>query len=302
MEIARKPPYPILAKWELATANYTYSVVVEDLVDQSIEELEITSNNEGTVTYSISIDKLQYDRELMVKFFDTAKENLIYEESLDIVRQYVDTDKLGTTASEKLEYKYLEMLARSIIDTQIRDGFYNKKHVIQASGSGSDYLPVWVKSNKVLKVYENNAVAYDHLDNPEGAYEYLVSMDGSSIYRTEYDSYNRAESMPIAFPSNSGRIAFYGYGNIAFPSSYDYTFVVDSGYKTVPADVEAATQLLMEDIKCGKLDYYKRYVTSYNTDQFKIQFDKAVFDGTGNLLVDKILDKYRNDINMIGII
>jgi hypothetical protein len=60
--------------------------------------------------------------------------------------------------------------------------------------------------------------------------------------------------------------------------------------------------MLIEDIKCGKIDYYKRYVTSYSTDQFRIQFDKTVLDGTGNMLVDKILDKYKKSITRIGIL
>ncbi len=37
-----------------------------------------------------------------------------------------------------------------------------------------------------------------------------------------------------------------------------------------------------------KLDYFKRYASAYNTDQFRIQFDKTLFAGTGNLIVDKI--------------
>ena len=61
-------------------------------------------------------------------------------------------------------------------------------------------------------------------------------------------------------------------------------------------------KLLIDDLKCGKLDYYKRYVTSYNTDQFKIQFDKMMFDGTGNMIVDKILEKYKKNITKIGLI
>ena len=70
----------------------------------------------------------------------------------------------------------------------------------------------------------------------------------------------------------------------------------------MPADIEHAAKLLIEDLKCGKLDYYKRYVTSYNTDQFRIQFDKTMFNGTGNFLVDKILEKYVKTIVKPGII
>ena len=56
-------------------------------------------------------------------------------------------------------------------------------------------------------------------------------------------------------------------------------------------------KMLIEDIKCGKLDYYKRYVKAYSTEQFKIEYDKRLLDGTGNILVDKILDKYVNNIS-----
>ena len=78
--------------------------------------------------------------------------------------------------------------------------------------------------------------------------------------------------------------------------------MVDYGYITVPADIEYATKLLIEDLKCGKLDYYKRYVTAYSTDQFKLQFDKAMLSGTGNFLVDKILEKYVKTIVRPGLI
>jgi hypothetical protein len=55
-------------------------------------------------------------------------------------------------------------------------------------------------------------------------------------------------------------------------------------------------------LKCGKLDYYKRYISAYNTDQFRIQFDKSMMDGTGNFIVDKILEKYETTITKPGIL
>jgi hypothetical protein len=76
----------------------------------------------------------------------------------------------------------------------------------------------------------------------------------------------------------------------------DYIFLLETGYKVVPYDIQDATKMLINDIKCGKLDYYKRYVKDYSTEQFKISYDKRLFDGTGNILVDKILDKYITNI------
>ena len=87
-----------------------------------------------------------------------------------------------------------------------------------------------------------------------------------------------------------------------FPRGFDYLFITDAGYKAIPPDVELAAELLINDLKCGKLDYYKKFITSYGTDNFKIQFDKRMLDGTGNLIVDKILDNYVVNITKPGLI
>jgi hypothetical protein len=60
--------------------------------------------------------------------------------------------------------------------------------------------------------------------------------------------------------------------------------------------------MLIDDIKCGRLDYYKRYVKNYSTDQFKIEYGKGFTEGTGNILVDKILDKYKETIIRPGVL
>lgn len=302
MEVMRVPPYPITTTWTLPIANYNYIQYVEDLVDHSVIETEVTSDANGIVEYILPLDKVQYDRKFYIKFYDTEHEHTLYEENLDIIRPYVNASKLGTTASEIAEYRMLELVSRSIIDTIIPNGFYNYKKIVQAVGQGSDYFPLWYDTNKVLKVYENNVLVYD-IDTPElNEFEYLVTLDNSAIQRTVVGSYNRAEQSLPNLPIGRGDLGYYGMQFLAFPAGYDYTFVLDSGYKTIPSDVEYATKTLMEDIKCGKLDYYKRYVTAYNTDQFRIQFDKSVLNGTGNMLVDKILDKYANTILKPGLI
>ena len=298
----RVPPYPITTTWSLPFANYNYIQYVEDLVDHSVIETEVTSDANGNVEYILPLDKMQFDRKFYIKFYDAEHEHTLYEENLDIIRPYVNAKKLGTTASEITEYRMLELVSRAVIDTIIPNGFYNYKKIIQAVGHGTDYFPLWVDTNKVLQVYENNKLVYD-VDTPDlNEYQFIITLDNSAIQKVIAEPYNRAEQSPPNILTARGDLGYYGYQSVGFPAGYDYTFIVDSGYKTVPSDVEYATQLLMEDIKCGKLDYYKRYVTTYNTDQFRIQFDKTMFEGTGNLLVDKILDKYANTITKPGIL
>lgn len=302
MEVLRLPPYPLTTTWTLPIPNYDYIQYIEDLVDHSVEETEVTSDANGVVEYELPLEKVQFDRKFLIRFYDTEHEHILLESNLDVIRPYVDPASLGTTASEIKEYKMLEMVARSIIDTHVSDGFYNHKQIIQAVGQGTDYFPLWVDTYKVLKAYENNVLVYD-VDTPdENIYNYAITLDNTSIHRVVNEEFNSAEQAGSNFPIGRGDLGYYGYQSVTFPQGYDYTFIVDTGYKTVPADVEYATTLLIEDLKCGKLDYYKRYITSYNTDQFRLQFDKSSFSGTGNLIVDKILDKYSNLITKPGII
>lgn len=303
MEVLRVPPYPLTTTWTLPIPNYEYIVYVEDLVDHSVTETNIFSDANGKLIYEIPLAQVQYDRKFFIKFYDTEHIHTLYEENLDIVRPYADPNKLGTTASEIEEYKVLEMVARSLIDTVVVNGFYNSKHIVQRNGDGSDYFAIWEDINKVLKVYENNVLIYD-IDTPEtNIFEFKPTFDNSAVERVIDSQYNRLEQGTQQYPKDFGDLAnIFGTSAVGFPKGWDYTFVLDIGYRALPPDVEYATKLLIEDLKCGKLDYYTRYVTSYNSDQYRIQFDKKIFEGTGNMIVDKILDKYVVTIAKPGLI
>jgi hypothetical protein len=306
MEVLRVPPYPLTTTWDLPIPNYEYIVYVEDLVDHSVEETNIFSDANGKLIYELPLSKVQFDRDFLIRFYDTEHEHILDESNLTITRPYVNPLEMGTTASEINEYKMYELIARSIIDTYVGDGFYNHKLVINTSGNGADYFPIWHDANKVLKVYENNILVYD-IDSPEDYdYEYGILLDNSAIYRTEIayanEERNRTENNLTKIATAHGDLGYVAYVPTDFPKGYDYTFILDVGYRAVPADVEVATKLLIEDIRCGKLDYYKRYITNYNTDQFRIQFDKSMISGTGNMMVDRILDKYVKLITKPGVL
>ena len=307
MEILRVPPYETIAVNFVVPAGYSDVDIyarVTDMADLSVKDLDFLDSSTGD-DLEISLPG-RYDNNYRVELFKivSGTEVLIYEEFYELIRPYVDPNTLGTTASEIAEYKILELVARSMIDTFCPEGFYNKKITVVGTGNGSDYLSLWEKVYRVFKVYENNVLVYDRSNPDLSEYQYAITPDKTAIQRIRADvlELNRYESTAQHLPVASGDLGYYGYEGISFPSGYDYTFVVDHGYLNVPEDVEYATKLLIEDLKCGKLDYYKRYVTSYNTDQFRIQFDKAMLGGTGNFLVDKILDKYVKTIVKPGII
>jgi hypothetical protein len=302
MEILRVPPYPITTTWTLPDANYDYIVYVEDLVDHSIEETEITSNSAGVVEYILPVAKMQFDRQFLIRFYDAEREHIIYESNLDIIRPYTNPNDLGTTASEIKEFKKWELIARSLIDTYTGIGFYNHKSILQVVGNGLDYMPVWRDANRVLKVYENNVLIYD-IDTPEtNVFNYKVTLDNSAIVKEFTGQTNLIVTPAPMLHISRGDYSYDDRNYGTFAMGADYLFVLDEGFRAIPADIQYATEMLIDDLKCGKLDYYQRYVTSYNTDQFRIQFDKAILNGTGNVIVDKILDKYMKSITKVGVL
>jgi hypothetical protein len=220
----------------------------------------------------------------------------------DVVRPYVDPNTKGSTASEIAEYAKNEQIARAIIDSVIRQGFYYKKEIIETTGLGADYLPLWIDAKKVLKVYENNELVYDANDEESYERKFEITADRTAIQQYYSGGLNRAEGAQVIIPmgpTDSDTIEYYYRG---FPKTYDYVIVVESGYKVIPPDIVKATELLVEDLACGKLEYYKRRAVNYSTDQFKIQFDRQMFEGTGNIIVDKILSKYAKAIQTLGVL
>jgi len=302
MEILRVPPYPITTTWNLPDADYDYVVYVEDLVDHSIETSTITSDEDGKVIYTLPASKIQFDRQFLIRFYDEEEEHIIYESNLDIIRPYVDPSSLATTASEIAEYKKYELIARSIIDTYTGIGFYNHKSIYQVQGNGLDYMPVWRDANRVLKVYENNVLIYD-IDTPdENVFDYKVTLDNSAIVKVFTGQTEIISTQRPQLPISRGDYVYDSRNYGTFVKGSDYLFVLDEGFRAIPADIERATIMLVDDLKCERLDYYRKYVTSYNTDQYRIQFDKKMLEGTGNLIVDKMLDKYMKSITRVGVL
>lgn len=273
-----------------ASTSYTYKVI--DMADFSITTGSVISNINNVVT--INLPSL-YDGDYEVQVGTKT-------EFYSLRRPYVNPNTKGNTASEVAEYAQHEELARAIIDSVSDQEFYFKKKVIETTGLGADYLPIWDKAKNILKVYENNVLVWD-IDNPEDyEYEYALTDDGTAITIVYSDAINKDESAPIMLPSSNTDLTEFELSYRGFPKTFDYKIICEVGYPSIPSDIVRATQLLVEDISCGKLDYYKRYIGSYNTDQFRIQFDKSVFEGTGNLIVDKILSKYSKSIKFIGVL
>jgi len=298
MEILRVSPYADISVDFVVPAGITSSpitVTITDMADLSVSALTFLNKSSGNIL-EISLPG-KYDssyRVEIVKNLGTVNEVFLQDEIYEIVRPYVDPSTKATTASDIATYGLNEEIARAVIDSIIPEGFYYKKKVLNFTGTGSDYLPIWDDVKKVLEVYENNKLVEDR--------QYEVTSDKTAIVEKSTDNINRAESAPLVLPAAASDSLDPQFVYRGFGKTWDYRITVECGYTAVPSDIVRATEMLVHDIECGKLDYYKRFISSYNTDQFRIQFDKGLFEGTGNIIVDKILSKYAKSITKIGVL
>lgn len=298
MEILRVSPYADISVNFVVPTGITSSditVTITDMADLSISTLEFL-DSASTDVLDISLPG-KYDssyRVEIIKDLGTVSESILKDETYEVVRPYVEPSTKATTASDIAAYALNEEIARAIIDSIVIQGFYYNKKVLHFTGTGADYLPIWDDVKKVLAVYENNVLVEDR--------EYEVSSDKTAIIEKSSDNINRAESSPLVLPAAASDSLDPQFIYRGFGKTWDYLVTVEHGYTAVPSDIGRATEMLVHDLECGKLDYYKRFISSYNTDQYRIQFDKGLFEGTGNIIVDKILLKYAKSITKLGVL
>ena len=298
MEILRVSPYAEVPTNFVVPAGIVdadITVTITDMADLSISTMDFVESSSGDLL-EISLPG-KYDSSYRVEIVQDlggSSEQILQDETYEVVRPYVDPSTKGTTASDISAYATNEEIARAVIDSVIPQGFYYQKKVLNFTGNGSDYLPIWDDVKKVLSVYENNKLVEDR--------QFEVTPDKTAIVEKSTDNINRTESAPIVLPAASSDSLDPQFVYRGFGMTWDYRIIVEHGYTTVPSDIVRATEMLVHDIECGKLDYYKRFISSYNTDQYRIQFDKGLFEGTGNIIVDKILSKYTKSITKLGVL
>jgi hypothetical protein len=295
MELLRVLPYQdVNITFTIPAAyvsNEIFVATITDLTDLSYTTKTVTDNANYVWTIGLSG---KYDTDYRVVITD-ASSDIIHDETYEIRRPYVAPATLGTTASEIAEYTNYEEIARAVIDSVIPEGFYYKKKTLEVVGLGADYIPLWWDAKKILSVYENNELVTDRT--------YEITRDKTAITEVAEDRVNRNEQAPLILPAAGSDLVDANLPPLrGFPNGYDYKFLLEVGYPTVPSDIARAATLLVDDIKCGRNDYYQRYISAYNTDQFRLQFDSRVFEGTGNIIVDKILSKYAKSITRLGVL
>jgi hypothetical protein len=197
---------------------------------------------------------------------------------------------LSISGGSEIEY---ERLARYIIDSQTQPFTFMRKEK-DIVGMGMDYLPIDEKIYKIYKVYENQEIQYDStLTSNENLVTYEITRDGTSITNVDDEAPENKINNKVVWRER--------YLDSAFGEGSEYRVDGDFGWRVIPQDIQEACEMLIQDIKSDNLKYINRYIESFDNEDFKIKFSKGPNTGTGNMMVDKILEKYRNRLR-IGVL
>ena len=257
--------------------------------DSSYIDLAPFSNQDRTVTISAY----------------NAVGDLLFEQAVEIVRPYA-TPPIGATEAEVTDFYAKESIARTVIDS-LTGGFYLRRKMIGYESMGGDIIPLKDNIIKIFRVWENGRLAFDVTSASfEHTKLFFISSDRSSIIahtgqvnriagnssRTGWapSDYTREtyDSIDMSRPYTSG----------SFPKGFDYVLDVLQGYAYLPSEITTATNLLINSGQCTD-QYLNRYITEYDTDQYRIKYSKEALDGTGNRQVDMILAPFINSNGVI---
>jgi hypothetical protein len=271
----------------------TYTLDYEDLyTGESFSASASTIS--GAVSFTLAPKYLDYTGSLAASVKDSSG-NTVIMTNIEIIRPYCNLDSVAAALSitDGSEIGY-ERLARYIIDSQTQ-GFPFVRKEKDIMGMGMDYLPIDEKIYKIYKVYKNEELIYNSsLSASVNLVTYAITKDGSSItnVENESDAENKVNYKPVWHER---------YLDPAFADGSEYRVDADYGWKVVPQDIQEACEMLIQDIKSDNLKYINRYIESFDNEDFKIKFAKNPTTNTGNMFVDKILEKYRNRLR-IGVL
>lgn len=296
MELLRVAPFPLTLEYSDLPVSTAVVATFASTRNSFIADFEETTTSGGLVEFELSERFSRYDGEYSLIIYEgtsAAKGDVLLMDTVRIVRPYIDTVAIAPLGKEDDYVKY-ERTARIMIDN-IVGGFYYTLSQFDLQGTGSDRLVVGERVNKLLRVTENNTLLYE-IDSTDNLAEYTLNTDKTAVVLYETAESNMSDGRPI-FATVAGSDSYDNplLRSVVFPNGYDYTIQVENGWPMVPQDIKEATSLIVDDMACGAPNYWVKYVRTYETKDYKVDFHRPSFSGTGNVIVDQILFRYIGD-------
>jgi hypothetical protein len=210
------------------------------------------------------------------------------------VSDIIDYYKFGSRPSDlnfksQREIQSAEFIARMQIETYTGQSFGRKWGDQEIFGNDSDALELVERMLSVEKLYENGFIAIDYTTDPvSNTFGWDIELTTTNRAIRILNNNNQAA---IAYDSSFDPTVQYA-GR--FRSGYRYKVWGEKGWAYVPQDVRRCTVLLAGDYLSQDSMWRQKYLSKVNLSEISFEMAGGAFNGTGNAVVDQILDQYRN--------
>lgn len=284
-------------------ANADGNVLV-DIVDADTDYVFITSGSAnnlpatGLYNYQLTPSQTRINCVLKVTWkYALGGVNTQQETFIEIVTPYalvsdlIEYYNIGSKPSDinyrsEAEIIAAEKLARTQINYYTYQDFGRRYGYQEQYGSGSDILELVERMLTIDKVYENNQLVIDNTASP------AYNIFGFPVELTQTKNAIRisTDMGDVRFDNQvDPTILYYG----RFRDHARYKVVGEIGWLYVPQDIKLCATLLVGDILSKDYAWRTKYLKKINLAEVSFDISGAAFTGTGNVIVDGILDQYR---------
>jgi len=202
----------------------------------------------------------------------------------------IGTDPSDPNYKSYHELKMAEKYARKIIEDFTGQEFYLYEDQEIAYGVDSDILPLPYKINAIHKVYADDLLLVDNLENINNwGYSPIISETGFGV------RLNRADLLDNTVYVANGMVPPTIndlYAGQAFREGIRYRVVGKFGWDFVPDQVEQACIQLMGHYFGKDRMWADRYLKNVSTFDWDFEYSDEAFKGTGCAYADKLLSNF----------
>jgi hypothetical protein len=277
-----------------------YDLDTEEFIQSGAGTYSASTVSSKTYSIGLNVDATSYDRNIKIEFVTTSSVGAYNDiQYASLIRPYASPDRIleladipaSASANTNLLRK-LEKKARLSLNSYIGDSFYKEKRTITVFGQNSDIITTPIPIQRIDKVYEDDLLVYER-DNSTYQLDFPLEIDNSGTRIKIVNSSTNNKEI-LEFPKFS---VFYYEG--IFKKDFSYKIDGIWGWEYIPADIELATALLVEDYLCNDFNIRNKNIGQLSNDSYNIKYGSNFSTGTGNLVVDNLIAKYKEARYMV---
>jgi hypothetical protein len=258
----------------------------------------IDSDYPGEYEFVLSEQMTSYDRVLRIEWhYSVGGNHTLETEFIYVITPYATIDEIVKElgfSSRPEDYNYFsydkvrsaERVARMIIDTELGFSIGKKYKTATFYGTGSDVLFLNESIVEIESLEENDQVVIDLGENLNTfGYPVEITETGYAI-RIVKDPGSEVYEQEILDPAG------FNLGRFKNGSKYDVYGLF--GWNYVPVEIKQSVFLLVNDLLCSENIWRTKYLKKINSGQMSVEISSLAFTGTGNAIVDSLLQKFKS--------